>query len=322
MKPFFVKAGFLLAASLTADARNVQQSLGNSLATIESSVVSLHKSLVDRPSVTGSERNVSLFLQTYLIEAGFTVELQFVEKDRHNVFAYLGDKRESKVLVTSHIDTVPPHIPYARKGDEIWGRGSADAKGSVAAQITAVEALRRDGKIRTGDVALLFVVGEERGGTGMKAANDLGLSWDVVIFGEPTELKLARGHKGGMGFNITARGKASHSGYPELGRNAIDILIQGLSLLQSVELPGSDEFGATTLNVGTISGGVAPNVVPEDASATALVRLAVDDPAPVKQLITQAALEASPWLQVEFSTYAIGPVTTDYDIEGEDKANI
>jgi acetylornithine deacetylase len=144
----------------------------------------------------------------------------------------------------------------------------------------------------------------------------------TVIFGEPTELKLARGHKGGLGFNITARGKASHSGYPELGRNAIDILVQGLSPLQNVELPGSEEFGATTLNVDTIRGGVAVNVVPEDASATVSVRLAVDDPDLVKHLIRQAIQKASPWLQVEFSTYAIGPVVTDYDIEGEDKASL
>ena len=305
---------FPLAVSYTYDHHHFD----NSLAAIQTSVVSLHKSLVELPSVTGSEENVSRFLQTYLKKIGFTVELQLVENDRHNVLAYLGDARETRVLVTSHIDTVPPAFPYERKGDEIWGRGSADAKGSVAAQITAIELLHQDQRVQQGDVALLFVVGEEKGGAGMKAANDLGLSWETVIFGEPTELKLARGHKGGLGFNVTAKGKAGHSGYPELGRNAIDILVQGLAKLQSIELPGSEEFGATTLNVGTIGGGVAANVIAQDAFATASVRLAINNPTWIKQLIEQAVLEASPWLEVEFSSYATGPVQIDHDIEGSD----
>ncbi|PMD30337.1 hypothetical protein L207DRAFT_473720, partial [Hyaloscypha variabilis F] len=150
----------------------------------------------------------------------------------------------------------------------------------------------------------------------MKAVNALALSWEAVIFGEPTELKLARGHKGGLGFNVTARGKAGHSGYPELGRNAIDILVQGLAKLQSIELPGSKEFGATTLNVGTIRGGVAANVIAQDAFATVSVRLAVDNSTRIRQIIEQVVLEASPWLEVDFSSYAIGPVQIDHDIEG------
>jgi acetylornithine deacetylase len=171
----------------------------------------------------------------------------------------------------------------------------SDAKGSVAAQIKAIELLYQRKKVQEGDVALLFVVGEERGGAGMKAANDLGLSWEAVIFGEPTELKLARGHKGGLGLNVTAKGKAGHSGYSERGRNAIDILVQGLAKLQSVELPGSEEFGATTLNVGIISGGVASNVIPQDAYATASVRLAVNDPTRARKLIQGAVLLHLGW---------------------------
>ena len=112
---------------------------------------------------------------------------------RYNVFAYVGRERKTKTLVSSHIDTVPPFWPYERKGDEIWGRGSVDAKGSVACQIKAVEELLEDGTIGEGDVAMLFVVGEEKDGIGMKKANNLGMEWDTVIFGEPTELKLASG---------------------------------------------------------------------------------------------------------------------------------
>ncbi|KAI1032541.1 hypothetical protein LB503_012647 [Fusarium chuoi] len=246
-----------------------------------SPLLDLHKSLVERPSITG-----------------FTVETQAVAKNRDNILAYYNNTRNTRVLVTSHIDTVPPFWPYERRGDEIWGRGTVDAKGSVAAQIIAVSG---------GDVALLFVVGEETGGPGMGNVNDLGLSWESVIFGEPTELKLARGHKGGLGFTIKANGKAGHSGYPETGSNAIDSL--------KVELPGSKEFGNSTLNVGRIEGGVAGNVIPASAYATGGVRVAGGTPEGIRDLIRQAVKGSDPSLVVEFS-YGIGPVPTDYDVDG------
>ena len=163
---------------------------------------------------------------------------------------------------------------------------------------------------------MLFVVGEERDGHGMKAANNLGLSWESVIFGEPTELKLASGHKGGLAFTISAKGKAGHSGYPELGRNAIDILVHGLSALSRVVLPGSEKFGNTTFNVGQIEGGAAPNVIAESAVATVLVRVASNDLDEIKRLIEKAVIEASPWLDVTWASYGVRPVPIDYDIEG------
>lgn len=279
-------------------------------------LLDLHRHLVEIPSISGSEHNVSLYLRDYLQDHGFTAELQPVDDGRENVFAYLGDTRKTRILITSHIDTVPPFIPYERRGDQIWGRGSADAKGSVAAQIVAVQRLHEAQKISEGDVALLFVVGEERDGHGMKAANDLGLTWESVIFGEPTELKLATGHKGGLAFTVSANGKAGHSGYPELGRSAIDILVHGLSVLNQLELPGSERFGNTTLNVGQIEGGVAPNVIAQNASATVLVRVASEDLNEIKSRIEKAVLAASPWLEVDFLSYGISPVQIDSDVEG------
>lgn len=282
----------------------------------DTSLLDLHRNLVEIPSISGSEHNVSLYLRDYLQDHGFTAELQPVDDGRENVFAYLGDTRQTRILVTSHIDTVPPFIPYERRGDQIWGRGSADAKGSVAAQIVAVQRLHEAQKISEGDVALLFVVGEERDGHGMKSANDLGLTWESVIFGEPTELKLATGHKGGLAFTVSAKGKAGHSGYPELGRSAIDILVHGLSVLNQLELPGSERFGNTTLNVGQIEGGVAPNVIAQNASATVLVRVASEDLNEIKSRIEKAVLAASPWLEVDFLSYGISPVQIDSDVHG------
>ncbi|KAG5791940.1 hypothetical protein H9Q69_008999 [Fusarium xylarioides] len=280
-----------------------------------SPLLELHKSHVERPSITGSEKHVTDFLKTYLQDAGFTVETQPVAKNRDNILAYYNNTRTIKVLVTSHIDTVPPFWPYERRGDEIWGRGTVDAKGSVAAQIIAVQELFDKKEVSEGDVGLLFVVGEETGGPGMGNVNDLGLSWESVIFGEPTELKLARGHKGGLGFTIKANGKAGHSGYPETGSNAIDSLVRGLAALQKIELPGSKEFGNSTLNVGRIEGGVAGNVIPASAYATGGVRVAGGTPEGIRDLIRQAVEESDPSLAVEFS-YGIGPVPTDYDVDG------
>ncbi|CAG1992650.1 unnamed protein product [Fusarium graminearum] len=281
-----------------------------------SPLLELHKSLVEQASITGSEKPVTDFLTTYLEDAGLTVEKQAVAKDRDNILAYYGDKRKTRVLVTSHLDTVPPYWPYERRGDEIWGRGTVDAKGSIAAQVTAVLELQKEKTIDTGDVALLFVVGEETGGDGMKAANDLGLSWESVIFGEPTELKLARGHKGGLRFTIKAKGKAGHSGYPETGSNAIDSLVRGLSALQQAELPWSEEFGNTTINVGTIEGGVAPNVIPAGASAVGSARIAAGTANEMNQLIAKIIEGSDAHLVVEPSTYAVDPISLDHDVAG------
>ncbi|KAM7198546.1 hypothetical protein V8F33_005052 [Rhypophila sp. PSN 637] len=284
-----------------------------------SPLINLHKSLVEHRSISGSEANVTAFLSGYLQQKGFTVKTQTVDDDRQNVLAYLGSSEKTRVLVTSHIDTVPPFWPYERRGDEIWGRGTVDAKGSVAAQIIAVQELITDGQVVEGDIALLFVVDEEIGGPGMSNVNNLGLSWEAVIFGEPTELKLARGHKGGLGFNITARGKPGHSGYPDQGRNAIDMLVRALAALVSLKLPWSNEYGNTTLNIGEIEGGVAANVIPADARATVMVRVAAGTPDTVVELIKEAVLEASPDVELSF-TYGIGPVPLDYDIDGFDTA--
>ncbi|KAH8602393.1 hypothetical protein B0O99DRAFT_499755 [Bisporella sp. PMI_857] len=284
----------------------------------KSSLLSLHQALVETPSISGSEYNVSLVLIDYLQKAGFTVQTQAVAPERQNVLAYVGQSNKTRVLVTSHIDTVPPYYPYERKGDEIWGRGSVDAKGSVASQIIAVESLLQSREIQEGDVALLYVVGEERGGAGMLAANALGLSWEAVIFGEPTELKLASGHKGVLGLTATAKGKAGHSGYPESGKNALDILVKALSVIPGIELPWSERYGNTTINLGTLQGGVAANVIPENANATLSVRVAVDDVQGLTDLLNSTILAASPEVQLSFP-YAIGPVAIDSDIEGFEK---
>jgi len=297
-------------------------SLSSHSTTSESPLLSLHRSLIEHSSITENEHSVALYLSSYLRSQNFTVELQPVASTinssipRENILAYLGTTRETRVLISSHIDTVPPFWPYERKGDEIWGRGSVDAKGSVATQITAVLDLISAGKIEEGDIALLFVVGEETGGEGMKTANALDLSWETVIFGEPTELKLASGHKGITGFEITAKGKAGHSGYPELGKSANAMLIEVLWKLMNTEFPWSRKYGNTTLNVGTIEGGVAPNVIAEDAKAKIAVRIAEGGPEEVERIVRKVVGSVGEGMDVVFRM-GYGPVYIDSDVPGK-----
>ncbi|KAF4622721.1 hypothetical protein G7Y89_g14308 [Cudoniella acicularis] len=322
---FIILSGLLLASLVHASIPpESQHPFPGSESSPISSLLELHKALVEHESITGNENNVAKYLISYLEGQNFTVETQEVsprttsEPPRENILAYVGRERSTKVLVSSHIDTVPPFWKYERRGDQIWGRGTVDAKGSVATQIKAVEELLEVGKINEGDVALLFVVGEEVGGDGMRKANDLGLKWSTVIFGEPTELKLASGHKGIIGVELKAKGKAGHSGYPELGKNANAMLIPALYALLHAELPASEKYGNTTLNIGKMNGGVAANVIAEDASALISIRIADGDPETVKKILLDTLDKSG--ADVELTTSGgYGPVYIDSDVPGFEK---
>lgn len=292
---------------------------------------SLHRSLMDIDSTSGHEHDVAIWLESYLTAHKFTVEKQAVERvpdnnptqtpQRYNILAYPGLKRKTRVLLSSHIDTVPPFMPYSiRNGNEIWGRGSVDDKGCVAAQITAVLELLSSNSINAeGDVSLLFVVGEEVGGDGMRAANGLNLSWESVIFGEPTELKLVSGHKGIVSFSVKARGKSGHSGYPWLGENAISLLLPALLALENVDLPSSEKYGNSTLNLGRIEGGVATNVIAEEARADILIRVAEGSAEQTKGIVNETIKRVDERLEIRFFPEACGPVDIDTDIKGSDQ---
>ncbi|TVY81204.1 Peptidase M20 domain-containing protein [Lachnellula suecica] len=260
------------------------QSICTMAATGDLPVIVLLKQLIEIPSTSDDELEVGIFLEQHLQSLGYTVERVPISpfSTRHNVYAYLGPKtlRKTRVCLSSHIDTVPPHIPLSvsSDGQTIWGRGACDDKGPLAAQIEAVEELRKEKKIdeNGGDISFLFVVGEEKGGPGMLAANDMGLTWEAVIFGEPTEGKLGVGHKGHVVFELSATGIASHSGYPELGSSANTSLIAALSELLGADWPSSELLGPSTFHVGRMSGGVAYNVMAASSEALCAVRVACD----------------------------------------------
>lgn len=173
-------------------------------------VAGLLKSLMSIVSTSEKEKEIGIFLESHLQQLGYNVERIPIApgSSRYNVYAYLGSSRKTRVLVSAHMDTVPPHIPFRMEGDVIYGRGSSDDLGPLAAQIFAVEELRAEKKLKEGDIGFLFVVGEENGGAGMTAANDMGLTWEAGVFAEPTEGKLGKGHKGQIAFELIAQGVA------------------------------------------------------------------------------------------------------------------
>jgi acetylornithine deacetylase len=245
----------------------------------------LTRELIDIPSLTGAEADVANFLASYLRNRGYSVTLQQVADGRGNVIAATTD--QPRVFLSTHMDTVPPHIKAAEDDDYIYGRGACDAKGIIAAQISAAEQLRTEG---IDDIGLLFTVDEEAGSAGASAANDhpLATSCDYLINGEPTDNKLAIGSKGSLRLRIEARGRAAHSAYPEQGHSAIDTLLDVLADIRQCAWPSDEHFGDTTCNIGTIKGGTRPNVIAAAAEADLQVRL-VTPAAPIKEMLERAS---------------------------------
>jgi acetylornithine deacetylase len=174
------------------------------------------------------------------------------------------------VVFCTHLDTVPPFYPSSEDGDYVYGRGSCDAKGVLAAMVFAAEALRSRGVT---DLGLLFVVGEEVDSAGALAANSLASRSRYVVVGEPTENRMANGHKGGLKFRLRAKGRAAHSAYPHLGDSAIERLLDALAAIRSEDWGRSDVLGPATVNIGTLSGGLAANVIAPEAEATVFIRV-------------------------------------------------
>lgn len=248
-------------------------------------IFQLTRQLVDIDSVTNYESAVGECLVEALLplSARFSgqVERCPVMADRFNVFARWG---EPLVTLSTHMDTVPPFFPSREDADFIWGRGSADAKGIIASMIGAAEGLLESG-VR--DFGLLFVVGEERNSAGAYAAAENPRGCRFLINGEPTENKLALASKGLIRYEIEASGKLAHSAYPELGESAIEKLLDALQEIRKMHLPQDPLLGRSTVNIGVISGGRAPNVVADAALAEVAIRL-VGDPLPVREAMIRA----------------------------------
>ncbi len=229
----------------------------------------LTRKLIDVDSTTGQEAAVAELLASELAHRGYEVERMPVEGDRFNLWATHRGYPRPELVLSTHMDTVPPFMRSSETGDRIYGRGSCDAKGIIVAQIAAAEKLKGDG-IQAG---LLFLVGEERDSQGAQTANHQPRGTKFLINGEPTENKLAMASKGTLRVELVARGKMAHSAYPELGESAIEKLLEALQNIRRLELPNNPKAGPCTMNIGLIEGGRAPNVIPDYAVAQLLFRL-------------------------------------------------
>jgi acetylornithine deacetylase len=230
----------------------------------------LTRKLIDIPSLSGDEEQVSRFLAGFLDSLGYKVELQPVAQGRSNLIATTF--ADPHVVLSTHMDTVPPFIGSSEDAEFIYGRGACDAKGIIAAQITALERLRSEG---VSNVGLLFTVDEELGSLGARQANahPLARACRFLVNGEPTDNLLAVGSKGSLRVRLKTSGKAAHSAYPEQGLSAIEPLLDVLEDIRGLQWPDHNFFGDTTCNIGVLQGGTRPNVIPSEAHADLQIRL-------------------------------------------------
>ncbi|WP_263365627.1 M20/M25/M40 family metallo-hydrolase [Edaphobacter bradus] len=242
--------------------------------------IQLTKRLVNIESTTYHEGLAGAFLHEFLSSQRYLVERMPVSQperaltpgagdgERFNVYAALPGVTPDVVLST-HMDTVPPYFGCREDDEFLYGRGACDAKGIIAAQVAAADRLREAGV----KVGLLFVVGEERDSVGADVANQHPKGSRFLINGEPTDNRLALASKGALRVELRAKGKMAHSAYPELGESAIDKLVEALHDVLAMPLPAEPEIGPSTLNIGLIEGGRAPNVIADKAEAHLLIRL-------------------------------------------------
>lgn len=288
-------------------------------------VFELTRALVDIESITENENDVAAYLYDHLAKVadptGGHVERMSVDGSRFNVLAWWGNPI---VTLSTHMDTVPPFFSSREDSGSIWGRGSCDAKGIIASMTIAAEQLREEG-VR--NFALLFVVGEERNSAGAAAAAASPRGSRYLVDGEPTENRLALASKGALRLEVSAAGRAAHSAYPELGESAIEALLDALEKIRKVPLPTHPVLGKCTMNIGTISGGCAPNVIPDAAKAELLVRL-VGDPAPIREAVKAAcgartqinevlSIPAIEFVRVEGLPTTVVSFTTDVPVFGK-----
>lgn len=341
----------LLVAALAATAAERPRQKPLAAPYYRNELLDLHKELVAVESISGNEGMVGRLLHSRLESRGFRLRKQPVAlrpgvrakgfggvggggPDRFNLLAWKGGDAQrsvARVVVTSHLDVVPPYLPYLFDGGRpvtrrtvLRGRGSVDAKASIAAMVIAMEQLLAGRAIAPDAVMLVFVVGEEVDGEGMRvfsASPERPRPLDAVVFGEPTDNRLACGHKGALLCQLVAAGTPGHSGYPWLGKSANELLVSALHRLIEADLGSSPDFGNTTVNIGQLEGGVASNVIAERALANIAVRVAAGSEADGAAHVV--AKIQSMLRQVDRTALALkcdpgyGPVSCDCKVPGE-----
>ena len=267
----------------------------------------LTRALVALETPTGAEQPAIDLLEGVLRRAGYHTVRQPVAGGRDTLYAY---RERPELVFSTHVDTVPPHLPLVEDESALRGRGTCDAKGLAAAMVAAAERLAAAGERRVG---LLFLVGEENGSDGARAAADFGPRGRYLINGEPTENRLSVGQKGTLRVDLAATGRAAHSAYPEEGSSAIAALLDTIERIRRLPLPHDPLLGPSTLNLGLIGGGVAPNVIPPHATAQLLVRT-VEPTGPLREAIrAQLTPGVSVTFPVELPFHKAGGAPAGWD---------
>lgn len=267
-------------------------------------VVALAAELLAIPSLSGKEKAVVDFVSRWLVAHGWNVTVQNVSPGRGNVWA---SRSGHGVTFSTHLDTVPPHIKPRLEKERLYGRGACDAKGIAAAMLAAATRLAESGENR---IDLLFVVGEEAGSDGARAANNLTPTSRYLVNGEPTESKLASGAKGSLRVKVRTKGREAHSAYPHLGESAIEPLLDLLPTIRQLPFPSDPVLGETTVNIGLIQGGTAANIIPASAEAEMMIRL-VGEGEEMKQIISDWAKGRA---EIEFGSHI--PAQKFHIVEG------
>lgn len=247
-------------------------------------VVALAAEMLSIQSLSGQEHEVIEFVTRWLVKRGWNVSFQEVSPGRGNVWATRpapNGTLAGSVALSTHLDTVPPFLTPRLEEGRLYGRGAADAKGIAAAMMAAADRLVTSGESR---VQLLFVVGEEKGSDGARAANNLPATSRFLINGEPTESKLASGAKGSLRVIVRTRGKEAHAAYPHLGQSAIEPMLELLPKVKKLKFPSDPVLGEATVNIGVIRGGTEGNIIPGQAEAEVMLRIVSDVEAVKKQL--------------------------------------
>ena len=245
--------------------------------------IAFARQLIDIPSTSDNELAIAELLERELTRLGYTTQRHDVSATRFNLLARAGGA--PRVVLNSHIDTVPPWFASSEDEENVYGRGACDTKGIVAAMIVAGERLRSRG---IQDFAFLFVVGEETDSIGAKTANTAfaNLGSEYVLVGEPTESTFARASKGALTCTIRFEGVAAHSAYPHLGDSAINRMVAAIAEINATDWGRHELLGEATVNVGVVRGGQKPNIIAAEAECELIFRL-VTTPEDV-----QARLEA------------------------------
>ncbi len=227
------------------------------------------------PSAELGEAPLTEYVGDLLKANGIEYVLEEVVDGRKNLIAKIKGKTDRGILFEAHSDTVtvegmtiPPFLPECRDG-LLYGRGSCDTKGSMAAMLWALIRLKREGIVPATDVYFAAAADEEYQARGAKKMVENGFRAGSVVVGEATSLNIVIACKGVARFRITASGVSAHSARPQEGVSAISKIAKLINAIDGELVPHYNgkphpALGTPTINVGVVSGGKLVNIVPDE----------------------------------------------------------